>query len=124
MRILVVDDDYQIRDILRRAFELEGYIVDEAANGKIAMRLQRQNPADLVITDLIMPEQEGLETIGGLKREFPGVKIIAVSGGGRMAPETYLPTARELGADRIFAKPFSVRELIETVEELLHHAKA
>ncbi len=124
MRILVIDDDDQIRELLRRTLDWAGYTVIEAVNGKVAMRLQRQEPADLVITDLIMPEQEGLETISSLKREFPEVKIIAVSGGGRIGPETYLPTAKELGADRIFTKPFSVREIVETVEELLRHAKA
>ncbi len=124
MRILVVDDDEQIRDLLRRIMEWAGYTVIEAKNGKIAMKLQRREPADLVITDLIMPEQEGLETISCLKREFPKVKIIAVSGGGRIGPETYLPTAKELGADRIFTKPFNVQDIVETVEELLHHAEA
>ena len=78
-------------------------------------------PADLVITDLIMPEQEGLETITSLKKEYPGIKIIAISGGGRIGPEAYLPAAQELGADRVFSKPFDVRELAETVKELLSH---
>jgi DNA-binding NarL/FixJ family response regulator len=74
-----------------------------------------------VITDLIMPEQEGLETITALRRDYPGLKIIAISGGGRIGPEAYLPAARELGADRVFSKPFDVQELAETVRELLSH---
>jgi len=83
------------------------------------MQLLQQQPADLVITDLIMPEQEGLETISRLKKMHPGVKIIAISGGGRIGPDAYLPAALELGADRIFSKPFDVQEIVDSVRELL-----
>ncbi|MFP7755571.1 response regulator [Thermodesulfobacteriota bacterium B35] len=122
MRILVIDDDDQMRVLLRQVMEWAGYEVMEASNGRQGMIQQRKNPADLVITDLIMPEQEGLETIGQLKKEFAGIKIIAISGGGRIGPEAYLPAARELGADRVFSKPFDVRELVNSVRELLDHA--
>ncbi len=122
MRILVIDDDDQMRVLLRQVMEWAGYEVMEASNGRQGMIRQRKNPADLVITDLIMPEQEGLETIGQLKKEFAGIKIIAISGGGRIGPEAYLPAARELGADRVFSKPFDVRELVNSVRELLDHA--
>lgn len=121
MKILVIDDDEQMRVLLRQVMEWAGHEVVEAADGREGTRLQRQHRADLVITDLIMPEQEGLETITALRRDYPGLKIIAISGGGRIGPEAYLPAARELGADRVFSKPFDVQELAETVRELLCH---
>ena len=83
----------------------------------------KQMKADLIITDLIMPEKEGIETITELRRDFPDVKIIAISGGGRIAPEVYLRMARSLGALRTFAKPIERKEIIETVQELLHNEK-
>jgi DNA-binding response OmpR family regulator len=121
MRILVIDDDDQMRTLLRQVMEWAGYEVIVAGDGREGMQKQRKNAADLVITDLIMPEQEGLETITSLKKEYPGIKIIAISGGGRIGPEAYLPAAQELGADRVFSKPFDVRELAEAVKELLSH---
>jgi len=119
MRILIIDDDEQIRILLRQVMEWAGHEVIEAADGREGMHQQRKQEADLVITDLIMPEQEGLETITLLKREYPLIKIIAISGGGRIGPDAYLPAAQELGADRVFSKPFDVRELATTVKELL-----
>jgi len=119
MRILIIDDDEQIRILLRQVMEWAGHEVIEAADGREGMHQQRMQEADLVITDLIMPEQEGLETITLLKKEYPLVKIIAISGGGRIGPDAYLPAAQELGADRVFSKPFDVRELATTVKELL-----
>lgn len=119
MRILIIDDDEQIRVLLQQMMEWAGFDVVVAENGRIAMRLQQQEPADLVITDLIMPEQEGLETISRLKKEYGGIKIIAISGGGRIGPEAYLPAALELGADRVFCKPFDVKEIVDAVRNLL-----
>ncbi len=121
MRILIIDDDDQIRILLRQVMEWAGHEVIEAADGREGMIQQRKQQADLVITDLIMPEQEGLETITLLRKEYPLVKIIAISGGGRIGPDAYLPAAQELGADRVFSKPFDVRELATTVKELLTH---
>jgi len=121
MRILVIDDDDQMRTLLRQVMEWAGYEVVEAGDGREGMQKQRKQPVDLVITDLIMPEQEGLETISSLKKEYPGLKIIAISGGGRIGPEAYLPAAQELGADKVFSKPFDVRELAGAVKELLSH---
>lgn len=123
MRILIIDDDEQIRILLRQMMEWAGYEVMEAENGKVAMQLHSENPADLVITDLIMPEQEGLETISSLKKKYAGIKIIAISGGGRIGPEAYLPAALELGADKVFSKPFDVQEVVATVKELLGNNK-
>ncbi len=119
MRILVIDDDEQMRVLLQQAMQWAGFEVVAAENGRKGQQLFEEQPADLIITDLIMPEQEGLETIRSLKQGYPAVKIIAISGGGRIGPEAYLPAAMELGADRIFAKPFDVKELISAVQELL-----
>ena len=119
MRILVIDDDEQMRVLLQQAMQWAGFEVVAAENGRKGQQLFEEQPADLIITDLIMPEQEGLETIRSLKQGYPKVKIIAISGGGRIGPEAYLPAAMELGADRIFAKPFDVKELISAVQELL-----
>lgn len=119
MRILVIDDDEQMRILLRQVMEWAGHEVMVASNGREGMLKQRKQQADLVITDLIMPEQEGLETITSLRKEYPQVKIIAISGGGRIGPGAYLPAAQELGANRVFSKPFDVRELAATVKELL-----
>jgi DNA-binding response OmpR family regulator len=110
-----------MRTLLRQVMEWAGYEVIEAGDGREGMHQYRKQPVDLVITDLIMPEQEGLETISSLKKENPSLKIIAISGGGRIGPEAYLPAAQELGADRVFSKPFDVRELAEAVKELLGH---
>jgi len=117
--ILVVDDDNQIRGMLRRLLEKEGYEVVEAIDGTEAMRLYQERPVDLVITDLIMPNKEGIETIIELRRIFPEVKIIAISGGGRVGPATYLSMAEKLGASRIFTKPFENDELLTAVKELV-----
>ena len=85
--------------------EWAGYEVIEAADGREGLLKFRKQGADLVITDLIMPEQEGLETITLMKKERPDLNIIAISGGGRIGPEAYLPAAQELGAARVFSKP-------------------
>jgi len=83
------------------------------------LALYREDLPDLVITDIIMPKKEGIEMIMELKKEFPDVKIIAISGGGRNVPETYLPIAKKLGSERTFSKPIDWPELIKTVRKLL-----
>lgn len=118
MRVLIVDDDEQVREILRMWFEKSGLDVDEAADGKRAMEIQQENPADVLICDLIMPGQEGIETITQFKRLFPDVSIIAISGGGQIDAEAYLPIARSLGAWKVYKKPLSVAALIEDVLSL------
>ncbi len=118
-RILVIDDDMQMREMLRQVLERAGYEVEDAADGKIGLHIQRQEPVDLVITDLIMPEKEGIETIRELRRDFPQLKIVAISGGGRISANGYLNVAKTIGADRTFSKPFELKELIGTVKELL-----
>jgi PAS domain S-box-containing protein len=119
-RILIIDDDVEIRAMLRNILERTGYEVVDAPDGKVAMRLHRNEPADLIITDLIMPEKEGIETIIELKRDFPEVKIIAISGGGRSGAKDYLSIAQQMGAMRIFSKPIDRDDLLEAVRELLN----
>ncbi len=117
--IMVIDDDEHIRSLLRNFLERDGYEVMEAENGKIGLNLLCENGADLVITDLIMPEKEGIETIRELRRDFSDVKIIAISGGGAIGPETYLQMAKRMGAHRTFEKPFKLKEMSEAIRELL-----
>ena len=122
-RILVIDDDIQILEMLRQTLEREGYEVVDAHDGKEGMRLYREAPTDLIITDLIMPEKEGVETIMELKRDFPDVKIIAISGGGRVGPENYLRIAKKLGAMHTFTKPVQRQDMIKAVKELLEQGE-
>ncbi|MCG6880945.1 MAG: response regulator [Deltaproteobacteria bacterium] len=117
--ILVIDDDENIRRLLRAVLEIEGYHILEASDGVKGQQEYGKNPTDLVITDLIMPGKEGIETIRDLRREFPDVKIIAVSGGGRIGPESYLKMAKGVGALRTLRKPFDRKSLVDAVEEVL-----
>jgi CheY-like chemotaxis protein len=121
-RILVVDDNDEVRRIVGKTLEKAGYEVLTAENGLAAMKVYREQPVDLVITDLIMPEQEGLETIFELRRLTPELKIIAISGGGRLEPEDYLPIATGIGAALTLAKPFLAEELLAAVASLLQES--
>jgi DNA-binding NtrC family response regulator len=118
--ILVIDDDEQFRVMLRQVLGREGYEVVEARNGREGMALYRAEPTDLVISDILMPEQEGLETIRELRREFPAVKIIVISGGGPGGTMNFLKAATLLGAQRTLWKPFDLDELRQAVREVLN----
>jgi DNA-binding response OmpR family regulator len=118
-RILVIDDDPVVRGMLVDMLQREGYEVDEAEDGRVGMRRFREHPSALVITDVLMPEQEGLETLMQLRHSGEPVKVMAISGGGRIGPDTLLNAARTLGADAILAKPFGREELLEKVSALL-----
>lgn len=119
--ILLVEDDEGVRDILHKTLVAAGHDVEDAVNGNLAIAAYRRQPRDLVITDLVMPEKDGLETIMELRRLNPAVKIIAISGGGRTLGlgQLYLDTARTFGAGRILAKPFSSTALLTAVSEVL-----
>ncbi|MGA1867433.1 MAG: response regulator [bacterium] len=118
-RILIIDDDVQIQEMLKQMLERAGYEVVTAPNGKVAIKLYREDPADLIITDLIMPEMEGIETIRKFKRDFPNIAIIAMSGGGRISPDSYLGMVKKFGVKHTFVKPIKRAELLEAVQELL-----
>lgn len=118
-RILVIDDDDDHRDTVREILEDVGYAVVEAADGQEGLHRCRAAPVDLVITDIVMPRQEGLETIMELRREFPAVPIIAMSGGGQRVKLDCLTLAKRLGAARTFRKPLDPPELLTAVRELV-----
>ena len=122
--ILVVEDEKIVREAIRQILESEGYCVFEAPHGAIAMRLLQEHPIDLVITDLLMPEQEGLETILQIRQLRPELKIIAISGGGRYGLTHLLDVAKRFGVDRTFAKPLDRQKLLAAVRELLAGGEA
>ncbi|MBX3745210.1 MAG: response regulator [Verrucomicrobiae bacterium] len=117
--ILLVDDDNDFRETLGRVLARAGYEVRQATNGREAVASYREAPSDLVITDLIMPEREGIETILELRRLQPEVRVIAISGGGRVGPGDYLRMAQSLGAQRTLSKPFPSDQLLKAIEEVL-----
>jgi DNA-binding NtrC family response regulator len=118
-RVLIIDDNTPTRHMLRQALERAGYEVADAPDGRAGMQLQRAMPADVIITDILMPEQEGLETIRELQRDFPTTKIIAISGGGQIGTYSFLAIAERLGARRALQKPFGLREMLDAVKEML-----
>jgi len=117
--ILIIDDDPQILQMMQKVLLRVGYDVLSASDGRQGMNLCNTNHVDLVITDIVMPEMEGLEVIMGIKRILPNVKIMAVSGGARIQADDYLDLASALGAHRTLAKPFMREELLQAVRELL-----
>jgi CheY-like chemotaxis protein len=117
--ILIIDDDEALRRAMRRILERAGHQVREAEDGARGLALYREQEADVVVTDLIMPEKEGIETIIELRESYPGVKILAMSGGGAVGPDGPLTDARFLGADASLPKPFSVEDLQDAIARLL-----
>ncbi len=118
-RILIIEDDREVRSLLATLLSRKGHEVRQAGDGQEGIHAFRTDPCDLVITDLIMPRKEGLETIIDLRGEFPDLLIIAISGGSRGNRQSYLRTAELCGAARIFSKPFDNQELLAAVDELL-----
>ena len=117
--ILVIDDEEGIRALVRDILEKEGHKVIEAANGIVGLELFNQNRPDLVITDIFMPEKEGTQTILELRKSYPNVKIIAISGGAIAQSFDVLGTAKIFGALRVLAKPFHPKDMRQAVKELL-----
>jgi CheY-like chemotaxis protein len=117
--ILLIDDDVSFRDMLQLMLEELGHHVTAAGDGKEGLAAHQANPADLVITDLVMPGMEGIETIIELRKCSPTLKIIAMSGGGRIQMVDHLPTARMLGASFTLAKPFTPLELSAAIAQVL-----
>lgn len=118
-KILLIDDDQLFREMFKQVLLRENYDVVEACDGKEGIRKFIESSPDLVITDIIMPDQEGIETISKLRLENKNVPIIAISGGGRIGPESYLPLALGLGAQKTFTKPFDHKEMLVAVAECL-----
>jgi CheY-like chemotaxis protein len=118
--ILVIDDEAAIRQMIRRILERAGYSVIEAPGGRAGIKLLRNQPVDLVMTDIIMPDMEGIETILQIRRDFPAIRILAMSGGGAAkVSSVYLDAALKLGADAILPKPFRASALCDLVNQLL-----
>jgi DNA-binding response OmpR family regulator len=115
--ILLIEDDELLRPLLARCLEAAGHAVTQAPTGRAGMRAFRAKFADLVITDIVMPDQEGIATIMGLHRDHPEVPVIAMSGGGANTA-LYLELAKKLGARFTLAKPFSPQDLLRAVEAL------
>jgi len=117
--ILIVEDDKELREMLKISLLRNNFTVLEAENGKDAIVHFKPLLTDLVVTDLIMPEEDGLKVVIKLKELKPSIKIIAISGGGKVGPGSYLNLAKVLGADAIYSKPFSINDLVVKIEELL-----
>jgi DNA-binding response OmpR family regulator len=117
--VLVIDDDPQICDLLQQVLEKEGHVVHTALNGIEGISLYRQHHPELILLDILMPEKEGLETILDLRREFPNVMTIAMSGGSERAKINLLELAQRLGAQYQLTKPFQLQTVIELVNTAL-----
>ena len=118
-RILIIDDQTAVRNSLRALLERAGYEVDDAGDGRAGLRLHAARPADVIITDLFMPDFDGIETILELRRAYPAVKIIVISGGDSTGRLDMRTQAQLLGAHRMFPKPLETQELLNAVRELL-----
>jgi DNA-binding NtrC family response regulator len=118
-KILVIDDDPMVRKAIERILDRKGYDVVMADDGRRGLKLFEREQPDLVITDIIMPEREGIETIRAIQKIRPGAKIIAISGGGRVGNVDFLTLAAKLGAREIIAKPFDPSELTRSVSRCL-----
>lgn len=126
--ILVIDDEAEIRDTMSRLLKQHGHSVRTARDAPSGLAEQRRAPAELVITDIIMPHGNGVEFIAELRREFPGLRIVAMSGGGNFAPQSYAPeaittssylaAATEVGADQVLTKPFDRSALLAVIAVL------
>jgi DNA-binding response OmpR family regulator len=121
-RILLIDDEAVLRRTLQAVLQRAGYEVTAAPNGAEGLRLWRREPLELVITDIHMPEKNGIETILELRAWSPEVPIIAISGGDRNPRVDVLGDASQMGAIRTLTKPFTIAELLAAVRETLPHA--
>ena len=118
-KILIIDDEPHILLMLKKMLERVGYEIEIATNGVEGIKLFKESGSDLVITDIIMPEKEGLETIREMRRIKSDLKIIAMSGGGKVSADNYLQIARIFGAAKSIAKPFTQKEMVSAVQSLL-----
>jgi DNA-binding NtrC family response regulator len=119
-RLLVIDDEASIRKLLQEALSRVGHEVLDAPEGRSGMALLQEQTVDVVITDLLMPEQEGIETILALRKTFPQIKVIAISGGGKRGFD-FLSAAAHFGAHRTIEKPFEIQEIVEAIQSVLEN---
>jgi DNA-binding response OmpR family regulator len=117
-RVLVIDDNDDFRKLALLWFQIHGIEAEGAANGAQGLEVQRTRPATVIVTDIFMPEKEGIETIQELRKEYPEAKIIAMTGRESLTGYDVFQVARELGAERTFKKPFKLDDLIAAVREL------
>lgn len=118
-RILVIEDDPQVRAALKQLLVRHGHEVDTAGDGQAGLDRFSEARHDLIVTDIILPEKEGVAMMVDLHREFPQTKVVAISGGGRFPPEIYLEMAEAVGALATFSKPFDYAKFMTTIEEIL-----
>lgn len=120
-KILVVDDESPVRDMIRAMIEPAGYDVIEAGNGIQACDVCKETPVDLIITDIVMPGKNGIDLVMDVKKKYPDIPIIAISGGGGIVGRyDYLEIAKLVGADNILKKPFGMAELRSSVDNILN----
>jgi DNA-binding response OmpR family regulator len=120
--ILIIDDEADLRATMRAALEKDGHEVFAAQNGEDGLAQFGRIPVDLVITDIMMPEKDGIETIIAMRRNHPDIRIIAISGGGNVGKTHYLTMAQKFGATQILAKPFRRQQLLDAVHASLNIA--
>ena len=118
-RILLIEDDIQVRSMLKKMLTKAAYEVEDVSNGEEACEVLHVRGADLVVTDIFMPKKDGLETIFQFKQENPGLKIVAISGGAPGGSLNFLPLAESMGADLVLKKPFSQKTFLNAVKKLL-----
>lgn len=118
-KIILIDDDSTLRAVLRCALELHGHAVTEAGDGKEGLALFDPAVHDAIITDIVMPETEGLGLLMEVRRRHPAIKVIVMSGGGMFRFGDYLQSAKLLGADAVLAKPFSCEAMVDTLAAVL-----
>jgi CheY-like chemotaxis protein len=121
--ILIADDEASVRDVIHRILLVDNHRVIEAVDGEETVRMVRAEKPELALVDLFMPRKEGLETIMQLRRQFPDLKIIAISGGNPSHGMSFLDIAKQLGAHRTLAKPFAMETVLSAVAELLAPAQ-
>lgn len=122
--ILVVDDEPGLREIIGMVLRGAGHRVTEAGDGVAASKALSRESFDLIVTDVIMPDRDGMQVITEVRRRYPGIKIMAMSGGGHVSREQYLKIAKGLGAHAVLEKPFANTELLAAVEKLFPEAPA
>ena len=116
MRVLLIEDDVSVRRIVRKMLERGRHEVTEAENGRVGLDRLRGSAFDLVITDIVMPEMDGLETLIELRKHYPTLKVIAMSGGGRTGNMDFLGSAEKLGASAVLHKPFTSDVLTTAID--------